>query len=241
MAELSRRLGEQAARQPAFDRTTSAEARRAALQDYDRARLRWIAMMAAGVLAAIATGVGMASLLPDEPEPPLPVATASAAPATAPSEARPLVAEVAEPQVTAPPVAVVPEPPNQTQAAAIEPAPDVNALRVDEVKELQAKLRAFGFNPGPIDGVAGPNTQSAAARYRQARGQPQTNAVDRPLLEQLRQDPAPPVAQRPVAQYAPRPDTRPTTAPAPRRSADPFEPLRAAGDRIGRWFESMLR
>jgi len=233
MAELSRRLGERTA--PESDSVASAEARRAALQAYDRARRRWMVMIALGVLAAIATGIGLASLLPDEPESSLPAATASAAPVATPIEAPtpPLTAKLPESPVTAP-VAPAPEPPAQTQAATSEPAADANALRLDEVRELQAKLRAFGFNPGPIDGVAGPMTQSAAERYRQTRGQPQTTEVDRQLLEQLRQDPAPPVAQRAVAQHPPRPDARPAGAPPPRRAPDPFE-------RFGRWLESVLR
>jgi peptidoglycan hydrolase-like protein with peptidoglycan-binding domain len=238
MAELSRRLGERTALESAS--VASAETRRAALQAYDRARLRWTVMMALGVLAAIATGIGLASLLPDESEPSPPAATASAAPVAipiaAPIEAPtpPLTAKLPESPMTAPPVAAAPEPPAQSQSATSEPAADANALRLDEVKELQAKLRAFGFSPGPIDGVAGPMTQNAAERYRQARGQPQTTEVDRQLLEQLRQDPAPSVAQRAVPQHPPRPDARPTGAPPPRRAPDPFE-------RVGRWLESVLR
>ena len=238
MAELSRRLGERTA--PESDSVASAEARRAALQAYDQARLRWMVMIALGVLAAIATGIGLASLLPDEPESSLPAATASAAPVATPIAAPieaptpPLTAKLPESPVTAPAVAPAPVPPVQTQAATSEPAADANALRLDEVRELQAKLRAYGFSPGPIDGVAGPMTQSAAERYRQARGQPQTTEVDRQLLEQLRQDPVPPVAQRAAAQHPPRPDARPAGAPPPRRAPDPFE-------RFGRWLESVLR
>jgi hypothetical protein len=71
--------------------------------------------------------------------------------------------------------------------------------------------------------------------YQQNRGQPQTGKVDRELLEQLRQDPAPKIVQRATGPYA-----RPTPSPGPRRS-DPFEPVRAAGDRLGRWMESLTR
>jgi hypothetical protein len=238
MADLSRRLGERAANQSAPDPSTSAETRRAALQAYDRARLRWLAILVGGGIAAVATGVALASLVPDESEPAPVVATASVVPTPVPTEASqapPPVFGVAGPAAAAPP-APAPEPPAQPQAAAIEPVPEPNVLRVDEVTELQVKLRSFGFNPGPVDGVAGPMTQSAAMRYQQARGQPQTGAVDRQLLDQLRQDPAPPVVQR-VAQRAPRPDT---THPAvqssspPRRSSDPFESMR-------RWLDSLFR
>jgi peptidoglycan hydrolase-like protein with peptidoglycan-binding domain len=78
-------------------------------------------------------------------------------------------------------------------------------------------------------------TEGAVMHYQQNRGQPQTGKVDRELLEQLRQDPAPQVAQ-PAA----RPVARATTSPGARRS-DPFEPVRTAGNRIGRWLESLTR
>jgi hypothetical protein len=54
-------------------------------------------------------------------------------------------------------------------------------------------------------------------------------------LEQIRQDPAPQVAQR-----AARPDARATRSPAPQHS-DPFGPVRVAGDRFGRWLDSLVR
>jgi hypothetical protein len=82
-------------------------------------------------------------------------------------------------------------------------------------------------------------TAAAVMRYQQAKGQSQTGTVDRELLEQLRQDPAPQVVQQ-VAQRAATPGARATRSPGPRRS-DPFEPVRAAGNRLGRWLESRLR
>src|SRR5258708_2141759 len=39
-------------------------------------------------------------------------------------------------------------------------------------------------------------TEDAIRRYQQNRGQPQSGKVDRELLERLRQDPAPQIAQR---------------------------------------------
>jgi peptidoglycan hydrolase-like protein with peptidoglycan-binding domain len=123
--------------------------------------------------------------------------------------------------------------------APLEPAPALTSLQRDEMREVQMRLRSFGFNPGPVDGAPGAMTESAVMHYQRNRGQPQTGKVDRDLLEQLRQDPAPQVAQR-----APRPASRPvagaTTSPGPRPS-DPFDPVRAAGDRLGRWLESLVR
>ena len=78
-------------------------------------------------------------------------------------------------------------------------------------------------------------TEDAIMRYQQNRGQPQSGKVDRELLEQLREDPAPTVVQRATGPYA-----RPSLSPGPRRS-DPFAPVRAAGDRLGQWLDSRLR
>jgi hypothetical protein len=78
-------------------------------------------------------------------------------------------------------------------------------------------------------------TEGAVIRYQQNRGQPQTGKVDRELLEQLRPDPAPQLVQRAAGPYA-----RPTRSPGPRRS-DPFEPIRAAGNRLGQWLDSLAR
>ena len=91
---------------------------------------------------------------------------------------------------------------------AAEPAPSSAAaplaapepLRGEEVREVQKRLQGFGFNPGPADGVAGRMTAGAVMSYQQSRGQPQTGDIDRELLEQLRQDPAPQVAPPPACE-----------------------------------------
>ncbi len=127
----------------------------------------------------------------------------------------------------------------ESQPAPADAAPNQAALRRDEIKEAQVRLLAFGFNPGPVDGVPGPMTEDAVMHYQRHRGQQQTGTVDRQLLEQLRQDPAPPVPQQ-VAQRAAKPDARATRPPEPRHS-DPFDSMRAAGNRLGRWLDSLMR
>lgn len=42
--------------------------------------------------------------------------------------------------------------------------------RGEEVRYLQERLRALGFDPGPSDGVFGPKTADAVRRYQQSRG-----------------------------------------------------------------------
>ena len=73
-----------------------------------------------------------------------------------------------------------------TVAAAPPPA-EVSAapLTKDEIKELQGRLGAVGFGPGPIDGVVGPQTQAALRRYADARGLANSDAT-RELLSRLK-------------------------------------------------------
>ncbi len=42
--------------------------------------------------------------------------------------------------------------------------------RGQEVKDLQKNLKAAGYDPGPIDGIYGPKTESAVRKYQKAKG-----------------------------------------------------------------------
>jgi DNA-binding NarL/FixJ family response regulator len=265
IAELSRRLGERAARQRGIDPAAAKAARRAALTAYDQRRTRrqrLVLEFAVGAIAcsAVAFLVPTIRLVAVPPSPntaastaastaPLaePVALLAMAAAATPTPALPLPASpssVSSAPSPATDVAYTPAvapasaqaaPAADGQQALADPAPDQSPLRRDEMREVQARLRSFGFNPGPVDGSPGALTDSAVMRYQQNRGQLQTGKVDRELLEQLRQDPAPMVVRRGTGPYA-----RPTSSRGPQRS-DPFAPVRAAGDRLGQWLDSRLR
>jgi hypothetical protein len=63
-------------------------------------------------------------------------------------------------------------------------------LNSSEARELQGRLKATGFDPGPIDGIVGPLTTDAARRYGAAR----TLAAQEPgrnMLARLRSEPTP--------------------------------------------------
>jgi peptidoglycan hydrolase-like protein with peptidoglycan-binding domain len=79
------------------------------------------------------------------------------------------------------PVAV-PEPVPAAPPSAEVPA---TPLTKDEIKELQGKLGAVGFGPGPIDGVVGAQTQAALRRYADSRGLANPEAT-RELLSRLK-------------------------------------------------------
>jgi hypothetical protein len=254
LAELARRAGERLARQSAADPGAAAQARRSALLAYDRARtrrLRWAVGFAAGLIA----GTGVAALVsilepspapvsagvtPAEPVPAVESASVAPAPGSAPSASTPEVPSPSPARSAIEPAAPSAAPPAATASNDQAPAPGEAALERDEVREVQVKLRSFGFNPGPIDGIAGRTTEGAVLNYQQKRELPQTGKLDRQLLDQLRQDPTPQVPQQ-FAQRAPRPDPRPPSAPpAPRRS-DPLQPLKNALDGAGRWIDSLVR
>ena len=80
-----------------------------------------------------------------------------------------------------PPVPPLPSPQGPSTAGA-------RPLTSDEVREMQAWLKAFGFDPGPIDGYPGSRTKAAVKRYQAARQAEETGLPDRSLLRQVRKD-----------------------------------------------------
>jgi peptidoglycan hydrolase-like protein with peptidoglycan-binding domain len=77
-------------------------------------------------------------------------------------------APVSSPSVSSPPV------PQQFD----KPTPDGAApLTPDEIRDLQGKLKAAGFNPGAIDGTMGRQTRSAVREFAEAQGIPDTEAA----------------------------------------------------------------
>jgi hypothetical protein len=81
-----------------------------------------------------------------------------------------------------------------------EPPPAPAQLPAGGVREVQGRLRAIGYNPGPVDGSVGPLTVNAAKQYQRTRGMMVTGAVDHDLLGRLRQERLPPPPRR--AAYA---------------------------------------
>jgi peptidoglycan hydrolase-like protein with peptidoglycan-binding domain len=82
------------------------------------------------------------------------------------------------PMPAPPPAATAPVAPSPPAVAAAPPRP----LSKDEIKELQGKLDAAGFTPGPIDGVVGPQTEAALRRYAQSRRLAKPEATQETLL-----------------------------------------------------------
>src|SRR5580704_8913064 len=124
----------------------------------------------------------------------------SSAPNCAPvPDAHCIEAQASAPQATAPlaPTPPVPTPPVAPSVSAPEvtkanppsiPTGGTRPLSNDEVRETQAWLKAFGFDPGPLDGFAGSRTMAAVKRYQASRLTETSGLLDRSLLRQVRKD-----------------------------------------------------
>jgi hypothetical protein len=147
------------------------------------------------VLALIAGGylIGLSSAPACGPAP-----DANCIEAQAPTREVPTLVVIA-PLATAPLAPLPPAPPPATASseATAEPAKPnpqststagARPLSSDEVREMQAWLKAFGFDPGPLDGLPGSRTTAAVKRYQAARQAEETGLLDRSLLRQVRKN-----------------------------------------------------
>jgi hypothetical protein len=125
-----------------------------------------------------------------------PVAPAPVAPTPVASAPQASAPQASAPQATAPlaPTPPVPTPPVAPSVSAPEvtkanpPTGGARPLSNDEVRETQAWLKAFGFDPGPLDGFAGSRTMAAVKRYQASRLTETSGLLDRSLLRQVRKD-----------------------------------------------------
>jgi Putative peptidoglycan binding domain len=117
-----------------------------------------------------------ASLLPMAAATPTPAPPSPASPSSAPSLPSPAT-DVAYTPAVLPAAAQAAA--ADSQQAPFEPAPNQTPLRRDEAREVQARLRSFGFNPGLVDGAPGAMTEDAIRRYSRTganRGAPRSTA-----------------------------------------------------------------
>jgi hypothetical protein len=91
----------------------------------------------------------------------------------------------------------------------------------NDIREVQGRLQSVGFDPGPIDGAAGPKTAAAVTRYQRAHGLQATGVADKDTLDELRREPGstapPPPPPRPRTQAYQSAYTSP-----PSRQSNPF-------------------
>jgi peptidoglycan hydrolase-like protein with peptidoglycan-binding domain len=58
-------------------------------------------------------------------------------------------------------------------------------LTKDQIQQVQERLKAEGLDPGPADGVMGPQTEAALRQYQQQHGLGVSGAADEATLKQL--------------------------------------------------------
>lgn len=144
--------------------------------------------------------------------------TPARAPAAPASSATTTAARTALPPI---PPAKPSIPPAKPSTPAAQPSPPAPPLSSGDIREVQGRLRSLGFDPGPLDGDAGPRTAAALTRYQEAHGLQPTGVADSDVLAELRREPGstappPPPPPRPRVQ-----SYRSAYAPPPRQS-NPF-------------------
>ena len=112
-----------------------------------------------------------AARTPGAPSPPT-VHTSAAAPSPA-----------VDPGLAAAPPASFPA---ARETAAAMTAPDDPPMTWVEIREIQGRLRGFGYEVGPLDGVVGRQTTAAIRQFQAALALPATGTPDRDLLQRLR-------------------------------------------------------
>jgi putative peptidoglycan binding protein len=73
----------------------------------------------------------------------------------------------------------------------------------DRVKAIQQALKDKGFDPGPIDGIQGPQTTAALKAYQQAEGLEATGRVDTRTMSKLSAAEPPATSSTPSGSSAP--------------------------------------
>jgi peptidoglycan hydrolase-like protein with peptidoglycan-binding domain len=67
-----------------------------------------------------------------------------------------------------------------------EQAPEQRRLLTkDQIRLAQERLNAEGFDPGPVNGVLNPQTETALRQYQEKRSIPVSGALDEETLREL--------------------------------------------------------
>lgn len=89
----------------------------------------------------------------------------------------------------------------------------------EQVRKAQKRLQEVGFDPGPIDGLFGPQTQAALREFQSAHGLPQTGQLDASTRAALMDEDMPGApgtatpGARPMGEPMPAPTTPGGTSP----------------------------
>jgi hypothetical protein len=167
----------------------------------ERTRSRWQPLWLMGLLSALGIAVAVAGLavmppgmmwnelerfggqLADTSLVGSSIMTVSTAPATTPPSPQSAAPPIDPPRITSTPMH------DRTTAASQGDLQSVDdrELTWTEVHELQIRLRALKFDPGPMDGVKGPLTSAALRRFQESQGERGTGDIGLRTLIRVRQ------------------------------------------------------
>ena len=68
----------------------------------------------------------------------------------------------------------------------VQPPDDDEPLLREQIKEIQTRLNELGYDSGPVDGIAGPQTRRAVRAFQRDQELPADGHPDQVLLEVLR-------------------------------------------------------
>lgn len=143
-------------------------------------RRRYAGKVAIGlILAVIVYGLVVATRDPRKAATPAPATTTSTGSVPSSAPAAPEAKGDAKPSIASTPAPSKPAPP-------APPTKDDRPLSADEVRELQERLKALGFDPGFIDGIPGPQTTAAIRRFEASASLPAQGNTDRVTLQRVR-------------------------------------------------------
>jgi membrane-bound lytic murein transglycosylase MltF len=72
-----------------------------------------------------------------------------------------------------------------TEQPAKAPAGEARTLSQEDIRSLQEKLTASGYQPGPVDGMWGEKTEAALKQFQQDQGLSATGTVDEATAKKL--------------------------------------------------------
>lgn len=101
--------------------------------------------------------------------------------------ARPVAEPTPPPPVPAP-ITPVPDPAASQGPVTTAPLPGqqrVPPMKVRTLHDVQQRLHDLGYDPGPVDGMAGPKTRAALGAFQKDRGLRPTGRMDSPTREAL--------------------------------------------------------
>jgi peptidoglycan hydrolase-like protein with peptidoglycan-binding domain len=160
------------------------------------------------------------------PEPPRAAAPAPAVTAPLPANPPPAAKE---------PLKATPDSPPSASQIPSTPEPRPAPLTPDEIRELQGKLKAAGFDPGAIDGIVGPQTRGALRTYAQSRSLQNAEAT-RDLLVRLNAEAAQQrPAQAPAVSSPASPSEASNSTPAAPAAERPEPRKTTCTTDVGRW------